>query len=549
MPGIGFIGMGVLEMKEKQSEIISSFLAEAGKKSTSKGYFGSVEQAGLACWIVAEQVDAYEAKDSAKIAVDHIIGNFTKQPTISRAKIKEYLGAAHQKLKAESSYEMLKVGLVMVVTDYSKIVWAVVGNVRLYHFRDDKFSFRSKDQTIAQVMVDSGVLDEDEVNERQERNNLINHLGGITEFKPFVSEPFRLQNGDVLLLCNSGLWEKMKNTEIADLLDQVRNPQEFLAKLKAAVLSKGNPGMKSYTMGAIFTQKVMVENNRIDYRKIISPNLKLSSKMITKLFAKITAKKISPDQTVIKKISVLSLLVLLIVSWGWLANQRVVAMRARKEFAVKKQIEISRQRTLADHEQSGDQLASGEQYQAAIREYQLALQVAKILNNHSKITSVVQKVKATRLILAGDHFIANGNYEAALNEYAKVSHDAAGSACLQNGLTKKIGWTRQMIELLNLYQAGDQEANRQNYTVARFKYQSAQNIASQISNVDLKSVLAVKLSYIDQKIAQTVAAKATAGIEARSRTDNLAEQTKQAELGRKELETMTSKNKKKGVRR
>jgi serine/threonine protein phosphatase PrpC len=303
-------------MKEKETKFLTGFWAEAGEKSTTKGYFGAVEQQGLACWIVADRVDVYETKDSAKIAVERISDHFFQNPTMVKAKIKEYLLDAHQKLKAESKYEMLKASLVMVVTDYSRVVWAVVGNVRLYHFREGQFSFRSKDQTIAQVMVDSGVLDEDEVNQREERNNLINYLGGNTEFKPFISEPYRLQDGDVLLLCNSGLWEKMQSTEMVDVLARVQNPQAFLAQLKAVALAKGNPGIKSYTMGAVFAQKVLVMNHGINYREMITQSLKLLAKLIKELVAQISGKKIQPDKTAVKKIGILS----------WLVKPKVATM-------------------------------------------------------------------------------------------------------------------------------------------------------------------------------------------------------------------------------
>jgi serine/threonine protein phosphatase PrpC len=275
-----------MSMEPIKSEFIAGFLDQTGKKPNNKGYYGLVELPELACWIVADRVDSCVAKDSAQIAIEHIIGNFSKQPTISRRKIKEYLNAAHQKLKNESSYEMLKAGLVMAVTDYSKVIWAVIGNVRLYHFRQGKFNFRSKDQTIAQLMLDSGNLSEDEVNEREERNNLINYLGGATEFKPYISEPFRLQEGDVLLLCSMGIWEKMKNSEIAVLVNQTEDPKIFIAKLQAALAVKKTKGSKNYTVTAIFVKRIGIDKTG-NYRQIIfkvwQDNLAKVRNLITKI--------------------------------------------------------------------------------------------------------------------------------------------------------------------------------------------------------------------------------------------------------------------------
>jgi serine/threonine protein phosphatase PrpC len=649
-----FIG-GALEMKENEVSFNTGFLAEAGSKSKFKGYYGAVEMAGLGCWIIAERVDTIENKDSAKIAVEGIITRFKRTPTISKVKIKEYLLEAHQKLRNESKFEMLKACLIMVVTDYAKVVWAVVGNVRLYHFREGQFNFRSKDQTIAQLMVDSGLMDEDEVNNREERNSLINNLGGISECKPFISEPFNLQDGDVLLLCNSGLWEKMKNQEIAAVLGQVETPQELITKLKAAVLAKGGFNLKNYTLGAIFAQKVVADNNRLDFRKItsgiinkaamrfaklivkkitgqltrpasqvtgpeatptikhhnvhacttarnsecklpdgnfhpntseklppfpigkteaktfvpVNSNLQLSSIGVTESEAAITDEPFSPVLRVVKPeggktgqpgknwlqtiqritgliltvrlpqilqriggaalqnitkstaalvkktsrqihyvganlkvINILGLLILLVVCFGWLFNHRMGELKIQKEIEAGKQIQFSRQQTLTDHEQIGDQLANDEQYPAALMKYRLALANAHALNDQGRIVALTKKIAITNSIITGDELIAVGNYQAALNDYLQANTNAVGINCLRYGVNKKIAWTQQMMELLSLEQVGDQEMGCRNYAAARVVYQSAQNIASRIGNGEIAAVLAAKLDEVNRKIAQ-----------------------------------------------
>jgi serine/threonine protein phosphatase PrpC len=659
--------MKSLSMNEKKAKFSTGFMTEAGTKITSRGYFGSVEQAGLACWIVAEQVDALEDKESAKIAVERILGNFSRGPSMAKAKIKEYLLDAHQKLKDESKTEMLKANLVMVVTDYAKAVWTVIGNVRLYHFREGRFSFRSKDQTIAQVMVDSGLLAEDEVNQREERNNLINYLGGITEFKPFISEPFHLQDGDVLLLCNSGVWEKIKNAEIVDCLRHTSEPREFMTAVKSAGLVQGSPGLKNYTMGVIFTQQVWSENNSLDYRKVIFTKLQKSlQRIITSVFKsaskivfalqrvrtkkataignhiarleepkginvkttgtgsttrvgldlainsdpirmkneevilptqfvteaqisrdvrskndgvilpshlaheeikeinvrvkdavmvgksspkKVTNLSLSPikmanittktngmkcidslglaqwlvikvaklttlplrfDAISHKKVSLCCLALLVIISFGWLFNQRVAAIKTQKTLEAQRQIMRSQQRTPADHEHSGDQMANDGLYQAALLEYQAALQVLEQLRDSERQARLAKKAEVAGLIIDGDNFTGAGEYDAALQAYVKADLYAAGIDCLQNGLTKKIAWIQQRIVLSNLESTGDEEVNRENYLGARGQYQAALQVANQIACSERVIVLTEKLTQIEQKLAELTRRKAAA---------------------------------------
>ena len=246
---------GVLTMKPEASVFQTGFLTEAGNVNTDKQYFVFAEKEGLACWIVAEQIDSDE-KESAKLAADQLLGDWSEKPTLNRNKLKEYLINAHQKLVKESRNIMLKVSLVMVVSDYSKMVWAVSGNVRLYHFRDGVFNFRSKDQTMAQVMLDAGNLKEDEINRRNERSGLINYLGISTEFKPLVSEVYQLREGDKILLCNLGLWEKVSVQDLEEALKADEEPVTLLTQLQENYLAKSDKPLKPFIGTLIHVKKI-----------------------------------------------------------------------------------------------------------------------------------------------------------------------------------------------------------------------------------------------------------------------------------------------------
>lgn len=242
-------------MRTQTGVFLTDFLTEAGNINTDKQYFVFVEKEGLACWIVAEQIDSDE-KESAKLAADQLIWDWSQKPTLNRSKLKEYLINAHQKLVSESQNIMLKCSLVMVVSDYSKMVWAVSGNVRLYHFRDGIFNFRSKDQTMAQVMLDAGNLKEDEINRRNERSGLINYLGISTEFKPLVSQVYQLREGDKILLCNLGLWEKVSVQDLEEILKAEEEPVRLLTKLHENYVARSDKPVKQFIGTLIHVKKI-----------------------------------------------------------------------------------------------------------------------------------------------------------------------------------------------------------------------------------------------------------------------------------------------------
>ncbi|HBF39861.1 MAG TPA: serine/threonine protein phosphatase, partial [Firmicutes bacterium] len=200
-------------MRKNSSEFVTSFVSEAGTFRTNKDYFAYAEMDDLACWIAADGIDSDEAKNSAEIAAQSIFSELLEHPVLSRRKLKKYLKNAHKALKAESRSVRLKVSMVIMVTDYSKMIWASTGNARFYHFRNRRLDFKSRDQSIAQLMMESSRISEDELGENVERNNLTNYLGTNKRLKIRVSKKFYLNDGDAVLLCTAGFWENINNVK------------------------------------------------------------------------------------------------------------------------------------------------------------------------------------------------------------------------------------------------------------------------------------------------------------------------------------------------
>ncbi len=98
-----------------------------------------------------------------------------------------------------------------------------VGDSRLYVFRKGELLQRSKDHTHVQRLVDLGVITLGEARHHPDSNVLIQALGGgrgaQAEFSPSrVAEPFTLQQGDVVLLCSDGLYDRIDDDEIYPLI-------------------------------------------------------------------------------------------------------------------------------------------------------------------------------------------------------------------------------------------------------------------------------------------------------------------------------------------
>ncbi len=148
------------------------------------------------------------------------------------------------------------------------------GNSRLYHFRNGTLSYKTTDQSLAQEIVNSRNRSLD-ISQHEERSNLLNYLGKPEDFKPFVSKKMKLLDGDVLVLCTAGFWEDVNEIEMADALEDTKDPEQYTDLLEEVLLSRQRKVVNNYTIATIFANKVYQETNKkkMKYIKMIAAAL------------------------------------------------------------------------------------------------------------------------------------------------------------------------------------------------------------------------------------------------------------------------------------
>jgi serine/threonine protein phosphatase PrpC len=108
--------------------------------------------------------------------------------------------------------------------------WAHSGDSRLYHFRNDRLVFRTRDHSYVQTLVERGELTDDRAQSDPRANILLSCLGAEREPLIAVHSTGPLGPGDALLVCSDGLWHYFTETELSHVLDQLspREACEFL---------------------------------------------------------------------------------------------------------------------------------------------------------------------------------------------------------------------------------------------------------------------------------------------------------------------------------
>ncbi len=124
-----------------------------------------------------------------------------------------------------------------------------VGDSRCYLFRPPKLERITTDQTMAQQLVEHGVLKPEEAPASRWSHVLWSCLGGDGRRPSAEVYKATLAVGDTLLLCTDGLTAKLRDEDVAGLLRQGGSAEETCRRLVAAANDAGGPDNITVVVG------------------------------------------------------------------------------------------------------------------------------------------------------------------------------------------------------------------------------------------------------------------------------------------------------------
>ncbi|MGE7090739.1 PP2C family protein-serine/threonine phosphatase [Lysinibacillus sp. NPDC048646] len=445
-------------MRKENSDFKTSFLSEAGSFMQNKDYFAYAELDDVACWVAVKGLDADQEINSAELAVKGILEKFMEKPSMSKRSIKKYIKNAQNLLQAQSLRVRLKASIVIVVSDYSKMICAVAGNSRLYHFRNGTLNYKSGDQSLAQELVNDRNSSFD-ISQHDERTNLLNYLGKPNSFQPFVSNKIKLMDGDVLLLCTAGLWEEVSEIEMADALEGVKEPEQYTDLLEEVLLSRQKKVVNNYTIASIFANKIYQETNKKKMKYI--------------------------------KMIVAALIVTLVVGGSTIFYQ---AKQAKKlaELTVE----------MKEHEKTGNVNFQDGNYADALLEYSEGRNAAKKLKDPIHRNLLAKKLRVTQLIINGDKAAEAGEFTDAMEQYEKANKE--GKLIKGFGeevIEQRIANMDSIVQIVEGIKDGDFRFEAEDYNGALAIYQKARKKALAISFTG-EPQIKVKIEETEEKIAE-----------------------------------------------
>jgi serine/threonine protein phosphatase PrpC len=94
--------------------------------------------------------------------------------------------------------------------------FAHVGDSRIYHLRQQRVQERTRDHSHVELLLQEGLITEEEISDHPMRNFVECCLGGNFALPGMsIGSARRLRPGDVLLVCTDGFWSGLDDADVA----------------------------------------------------------------------------------------------------------------------------------------------------------------------------------------------------------------------------------------------------------------------------------------------------------------------------------------------
>jgi serine/threonine protein phosphatase PrpC len=210
--------------------------------------FTAARAPGYVLAVLADGNNSPLAPDQALLTSKHLFDEFRIGDAPSLPRLEELLRNIAQ--EAHAVIKMNPIAAVaepqsalalLVLTPQAQLVWAHVGDARIYYFRGENCMMRTSDSDYVDHLINHDKLPPEAAKKHRSSRLLNNALGnGLKD--PHVSTGTQqgLQAGDSLMLCSDGLWQLFRHEELAAAVAR-NTPRQAAERLiaKAAERAQG----------------------------------------------------------------------------------------------------------------------------------------------------------------------------------------------------------------------------------------------------------------------------------------------------------------------
>ena len=213
--------------RKNNSFFVTSFFSDKGNKTHHNNHFTYEEFDDFGIWIVVDGNNGGGFENEiAPILGEMILEEFIKHPTMDPKYIKDMLLQINKRiiLLQKDKYTEMKqysfCSFVIMITDYSRILFVNVGTSRGILIRDEKVIHKTCDDSLAHLMYERGSIFYNEIRFRKDKNEITQKFGLDSKININFSETTILLPNDKAMLLSLGAWE---NLDEEDIISELNN--------------------------------------------------------------------------------------------------------------------------------------------------------------------------------------------------------------------------------------------------------------------------------------------------------------------------------------
>ena len=245
--------------RKAESKFVTAVLSRIGERDSNQEYSGYIELDDFSCWVVSNGLRSSKA---AKIVVEEIIGEFIKQPKLSRRYMKHLIKTAEAKIVSlqEKSRENKGMGasVTIILSNYSFLIMGNVGNTRGLLVRDGIIYNKTVDDSMAYLFYAAEKLTYDEIRFHGLRDELSQYIGDYKKVRANISPKIKFEEGDKLLLLSKGAWENLDESDIEITLSQSTGVGKWIGLLEKKIKDNTRGKLDNYTMIGVYINQIAI---------------------------------------------------------------------------------------------------------------------------------------------------------------------------------------------------------------------------------------------------------------------------------------------------
>ena len=135
-------------------------------------------------------------------------------PRLVREQVLKANSSIYQAAQSQPQYAGMGTTLVVSLFYDNRVLVAHLGDSRMYLLRDGKFRKVTRDHSLLQEQIDSGLISPEQAKNAQHKNLVTKALGIDPSVEPEMHE-YPTKPGDIYLLCSDGLCDMVDDEDIS----------------------------------------------------------------------------------------------------------------------------------------------------------------------------------------------------------------------------------------------------------------------------------------------------------------------------------------------